>query len=783
MPRAKKVLVVLGVAVLLAEVEALQDWVEHRQWPMHDRLAWRMWALLPPWLLMAALVPAIAWLVRRFPLTRRASIAPHALASLLFPVVHLGSLALAHSIAGDPTALWPRITGLLAFHYVFDVLAYWAIVGGLLLASRAPTPHIARREDTLTIREGTGVRLMPTSSITWIEARNYCARIHTTNGRHLVRESLGSLARRLDPAQFERVHRSAIVNRAHVVAVRSENGRPVIELEGGAVVPVAKARWRGLVAQWPGGPATRVLAVLGICWATSPLGHWATMSAQASRNWRPEDRALLTDLSYVTAVGATRRYVYAATPNGLAVYDRAFGNWTETIGSLDGFPPGIVTAMAADPNDDRAWLAFNSRWAVWDPFGRRLESGPLPGSVDQVVLDASDPGRGAWYHTLAGWYLVERGSFAAMPAPAPPASRLGGLSARELLARIPSFDAIRLRIERDEQLRTYRLTSAASAPITNDLYVGTDGNGTFRIDPLTYQADRLPAGLAGSATGAIASWRGTVCAAGEARVTSPHHGITCFDESLGNFDYVERMGLATLPVGTVRRLLVTERAIWAATDQGLIRAPRRGGRPVQLLARDGLPSDQCLALAPSADGVFVGTAAGIASVSDTGRTPIVSSSARGPAVLSIAIPGNDTIWAGTSSGLVGFLLPLGGPVALPIGPGPLREPIVAVAVVADTIIAATQQRFVIRAGNNWQVMDPPGRPVGRIASIVPGETGFWVAGDQGFAYFDPQRPLWNALAASEDVPLPVRDVAETHGYVWVATEAGVVRYAKRLVTQ
>jgi ligand-binding sensor domain-containing protein len=525
--------------------------------------------------------------------------------------------------------------------------------------------------------------------------------------------------------------------------------------------------------------------ILCLCffWATGPLGHWATLLAQASRHWRPEERSLLSDLSYVTAVAATRRYVYSATPDGLAVYDRGLAAWVETIGALDGFPQGIVTAMAADPDDDRAWLAFGSRWAMWDPFARRLEGGPLPGNVDQVVLDAHDPSRGAWFHTLAGWYIVERGSLTAFPAPGPPATRLGGLSARELMARIPAFDAVRMRVERDEQLRTYRLTSATVAPLTNELYVGTDGNGTFRVDPVTYTTDRFPAGLLGSATGAVAAWRGTICAAGEARVSSPHHGIACFDESLGNFNYFERMGLATLPVGTVRRLLVTERAVWAATDQGLLRAPRRGGRPIQLLVRDGLPSDQVLSLAPSATGVYVGTAGGIASVADTGRTPVVEASARGPAVLALAIPGNDTVWAGTTAGVVGFLLPLGGPVAVPIGPSPLREPIVAIAVVGDTIVASTAQRFVIRSSSGWQVMETPGRPIGRIAAIVPGETGFWVAGDQGVAYFDPQRPVWNALATTDDVPLPVRDVAESHGYVWVATDAGVVRYAKRLLTQ
>ena len=48
--------------------------------------------------------------------------------------------------------------------------------------------------------------------IDWIEAYGNYVRLHVGKGVHLIRETLGNIERKLDPAQFARVHRSSIVN-------------------------------------------------------------------------------------------------------------------------------------------------------------------------------------------------------------------------------------------------------------------------------------------------------------------------------------------------------------------------------------------------------------------------------------------------------------------------------------------------------------------------------------------------------------------------------------------
>ena len=784
---------VAGMALALAALETLQNWFSQRSDPYPDNLGWMIGRMLPPWLVVAALGPAIVAVCRRYALRRPSPrvLGAHVVASLAFPLLHMACLALVHRVIDTQVNVVSRFGELVAFHYVFDVLVYWIIAGLVTVvdpfdfraATRAaptraaptraaPTmvaPTTSRRRQSFIIRTAGSVRVVPVEAVDWIEARNYCARLHTGDGRFVIRESLASIEADLDPALFARIHRSTIVRLDRIAEVRIKDGTHVVMLTNGVVIPASRTRWSALREKLRGAVLLVLLAVV-----PPPL------SGQASRNWRPDDRALVTDLSYVTAVAATANVIYAATPNGLAIYDRG-GSWRQTIGAIEGFPEGHITAMAADPGDDTAWIAMSGRWIAYEPFTRRLDSGSLPGATDQVVLDARNPSRGAWFHTSAGWYEVPRGSLAAYPARdiPPPGSRIGGMSARELQARLPAFDAVRMRVERDEQLRGFRLTSAALAPLTNEIIIGTDGNGAWRVDPMTYATTRLPAGLSGTVAGAVAHARGQICASASASTTSARHGIACFDENLSGFTYVETAGLAQLPAGLTRRLVITERAIWAVTQAGLLRAPRRGGRSVIIGSREGLPGDQVLSIAPAGEGVYVGTSEGIAFVADTGRGLAVTETARGPGVLAIAGLIEDTLWAGTTAGIVGFLLPLGGPVVRPIAMPSQAEPVVALALVNARLFGATGSHLLARDSAGWRTFDAPGPDVGRVATIVPDGETLWLAGDRGFAHFDPARNAWQALVSPADVPLPVRDIAVSRSYVWVATDAGVVRFDRR----
>jgi two-component system, LytTR family, response regulator len=71
----------------------------------------------------------------------------------------------------------------------------------------------------IVVHEEGGAFFLPTKDIDWIEAAGNYVRIHSRGKQHMMRESLKNLEARLDPQQFVRVHRSAVVNLDSVARV------------------------------------------------------------------------------------------------------------------------------------------------------------------------------------------------------------------------------------------------------------------------------------------------------------------------------------------------------------------------------------------------------------------------------------------------------------------------------------------------------------------------------------------------------------------------------------
>ncbi len=113
------------------------------------------------------------------------------------------------------------------------------------LHPHGPTAIIAPRR--LVVSTNAGDLIVDVAAITWIEADDYYAAVHAAGRRHLVRESLASLEQRLRGSQFVRVHRSAIVNLAHVRAVHPDvNTEPGLVLYDGTQVRLSRRRRRKL---------------------------------------------------------------------------------------------------------------------------------------------------------------------------------------------------------------------------------------------------------------------------------------------------------------------------------------------------------------------------------------------------------------------------------------------------------------------------------------------------------------------------------------------------------
>jgi DNA-binding LytR/AlgR family response regulator len=86
-----------------------------------------------------------------------------------------------------------------------------------------------------TVRTGSRIHVVPAEEVAWISAAGDYTELHTRNAIHLLRETMNSLAGRLDPNGFARIHRSKIVNLARILELRSiENHEYIVKLCDGS---------------------------------------------------------------------------------------------------------------------------------------------------------------------------------------------------------------------------------------------------------------------------------------------------------------------------------------------------------------------------------------------------------------------------------------------------------------------------------------------------------------------------------------------------------------------
>lgn len=104
-----------------------------------------------------------------------------------------------------------------------------------------PAPGASTPLTRLLVRHPGRIVVVPVHEVDWIAAADYYAELHVAGRRHLVRESLTSLAERLAAEQFVRVHRSAIVNLDRIREIKPyDNTRHFVVLRCGSKIPLSR---------------------------------------------------------------------------------------------------------------------------------------------------------------------------------------------------------------------------------------------------------------------------------------------------------------------------------------------------------------------------------------------------------------------------------------------------------------------------------------------------------------------------------------------------------------
>jgi len=100
----------------------------------------------------------------------------------------------------------------------------------------------------LVVPNGTKDSFVSVDDIEWIEAADYYCCLHVGAKRLMLRETIKQLTDTLDPRKFVRVHRSAIVNIAHVREIlREGRNEGWVLLSNGHRLKMSKSGWHSLL--------------------------------------------------------------------------------------------------------------------------------------------------------------------------------------------------------------------------------------------------------------------------------------------------------------------------------------------------------------------------------------------------------------------------------------------------------------------------------------------------------------------------------------------------------
>ncbi|MFY2763220.1 LytTR family DNA-binding domain-containing protein [Arenimonas sp. MALMAid1274] len=216
-------------------------------------------------LLMLVLIPAVVWFTRRYPLhldTWRRWLPLYVLASLAYCLVHVVGMVLvrkaAYQLAGEYYDFGPWVRQFF-YEYVKDVRTFLGMVvlieGYRLLVRRmqgeasllaapdddAPPVEPIDRPERFLVRKLGREFLVAAHDIESLQAAGNYVNLRVRGRDYPLRSTIAAIEARLDPARFQRVHRSHIVNLDHVASIEPlDTGDARLHLRDGSTLPCSR---------------------------------------------------------------------------------------------------------------------------------------------------------------------------------------------------------------------------------------------------------------------------------------------------------------------------------------------------------------------------------------------------------------------------------------------------------------------------------------------------------------------------------------------------------------
>ncbi|MES2521054.1 MAG: hypothetical protein V4617_00035 [Gemmatimonadota bacterium] len=516
---------------------------------------------------------------------------------------------------------------------------------------------------------------------------------------------------------------------------------------------------------------------------------------------RRDERQFIGSFADVRAMGISRRYVFSGTPSGIAIYDRLLSAWLPPFTRDLGFGDDRITALAGDPVEDALWYGVPGAVVIYRPATEQVQRTIISGVPDAIVFERGGTGTGdALVRASGAWTRVSRvGITTPLMGPPAPSSVVVPATIGDVYERFPGLRAGAGLLLRDGEsgqradraLRDFAVTAGTILPErASEVWLGTNGDGMYRVDPTFQQATALRFGPIESGIGALALAADGVWAA-SLGTSALRGGLSFARDDLQRWRWID--GTISVPMIGVRANAMSIRAerAWIATDRGVVRARLDASSELfAWTALSGLPDDRVFAVAARDDGAWVGTARGLVWVSDSARNTrtrgIGTRLLDNVPVYALRFMG-DTLWAGTASGLVTVFPTSDVAEGMRVGDTMTRDPALRGAVRAlawnDTVMLAATDDAVVaistrgtRRFSRMAGLDP--RQTGAGARLAVDDRTIVLTGADGVVVYTRATSAPRLLRVPLDIPAPVLDVAMSRDWIWLATPLGIARFRR-----
>ena len=171
--------------------------------------------------------------------------------AVIAPTLILASCFLAAWIfARAPAPSVHEVTGAISANLFLIVLCLSLLLAAIQAAPRLLGSERAPRDDWpdwIIVSEKGRLVVIDLASVDWIETQGNYQALHAAGGTHLLRETAASLAGRLDPKRFVRIHRRFIVAADKVRDIEPlSNGDALVRLADGVELRQSRAYRRAL---------------------------------------------------------------------------------------------------------------------------------------------------------------------------------------------------------------------------------------------------------------------------------------------------------------------------------------------------------------------------------------------------------------------------------------------------------------------------------------------------------------------------------------------------------